>query len=442
MNALSFQCLDLHKYRPVGRAVTARIVGAVCLFLGLGVSVAPACRYNVRDVGFVDLESSPYRLFCYVDGSTEKDMADRFGAIAETELRGSNIRPIVVDVAGSPGRPALRYLSPATKNFPALVLVSPAKRTMPFELRGGAAATDETLRDVLGKIVSSPLRREIAEKAMDCLGVVLIVEGPNAEENRRANDVAQAAIRQVSNQMHALPKAVSRPPALLKMDPAQREGEAVLLWSMGIEPDRVKEPLALVFYGRGRRMASVLSGKEITRKMLEKFLYAIGADCECTLDRSWMRGEMMPARWTHRQMEKLSKELGFDPENPLVKIEMGQILRQGVQSGNEPPERRAPVKFGYREIKLGSIPSEPSESAPAQGGKTPCCGGGIHPPGPGTAADETNARRQKAGGEAPPPVGGEDSFELLNPLVPIGVAGAVVAVFGIGFTLLARRRGK
>ena len=57
-------------------------LGTVRISLGLtmlAVSLLPAlaCRYNVRDVGFVDLGSDDYRLICNDSDRMEKDDRDQ-----------------------------------------------------------------------------------------------------------------------------------------------------------------------------------------------------------------------------------------------------------------------------------------------------------------------------------------------------------------------------
>ena len=71
------------------------------------------------------------------------------------------------------------------------------------------------------------------------------------------------------------------------------------------------EPSIIVLYGRLRRMGPVLTGLEISTEKITNLLSVIGADCECGLDRSWLQGEMMPAKWDSGQLAVLTKQLGF-----------------------------------------------------------------------------------------------------------------------------------
>jgi hypothetical protein len=39
---------------------------------------------------------------------------------------------------------------------------------------------------------------------------------------------------------------------------------------------------------------------------------------------------MLPGRWDEKTQTLTAAALGFDPENPMIKLEMSQILRRGT----------------------------------------------------------------------------------------------------------------
>jgi hypothetical protein len=84
-----------------------------------------------------------------------------------------------------------------------------------------------------------------------------------------------------------------------------------------------------VLIGRGRRLGPTLKGDEITAGKLQQILAVAGQDCECDLDRSWMQGPMIPVRWGPERQQSAYNNLGFDPDNPLVKAEISRILARG-----------------------------------------------------------------------------------------------------------------
>ena len=57
---------------------------------------------------------------------------------------------------------------------------------------------------------------------------------------------------------------------------------------------------------------------------------------------------MLPARWDQSLQQKVAASLGFDPESPMVKMEMVSIIRRGVSGLGDPG-----VPFGYQEIEVG-----------------------------------------------------------------------------------------
>jgi len=377
-----------------------------------------ACRFNVRDVGFVDLENQPYGFFCFVSNSTEKQIADDFMEIATAQLSQTNIKAITVNVDQASDHPAMKYLSPDAKNFPVFILLSPSKQVTPIDSVEKGDGFKDSLRDTLEKIVSSPIRKEIIEKTIDAFGVVLIIEGPDAEENKKAVLDGQAAIKEITAQMSYLLKHIAKPPVLIQLKRQKQAQEEILLWSMGIDADDITQPYAIIFYGRGRRMGPVLSGKDLAEEMLLKFFYVIGADCECDLDRSWMQGNMMPAKWDSDQLKILSEQLGFDTEHPMIKLEMSQIIRMGPQSGNNVADLNAIGGFGYQEIEIIFDPPalEPDRQANSDTvSKTP-------------AADVEFVAQ---------PESDEDEFKLSSPLYMIGIAGIFVLVIGSYFMILA-----
>jgi hypothetical protein len=53
-----------------------------------------------------------------------------------------------------------------------------------------------------------------------------------------------------------------------------------------------------------------------------------------------MQGPMMPLKWGSDRQTKIAKQLGFDAEDPMIKMEMSQILSKGAQArrAREPNE--------------------------------------------------------------------------------------------------------
>jgi hypothetical protein len=346
-------------FRPViirGRhnAAILRLAVLVCLWSCLQTHLAFACRYNVREAGFVDLQIEPYHLFGYVNDKTDTNFASKFKQIADIGLENSNIRFEIINTDQQKDHPAMKLLDlQQVKSLPAAVLVSPDGQSYPVSITEHNRSFEETLRSVVEEILSSPKREEILRKTIENYAVILLIEGTNAQENQRAKEAAFKVIELISSQMDMLPKSIARPPAFVAMDSKSCKSEKILLWSLALDGEEVNEPQAAVIYGRGRWIGPMFRGKEITEDNLANVLFVIGQDCECGLDHRWLQGTMLPAKWDEKMNALVVENLGFDPENPMIKMEMSMIVRRGSYSYPGVPPKGVPFgTLGYQEIAI------------------------------------------------------------------------------------------
>jgi len=335
-----------------------------CLLSLLVAMPALACRFNVRDVGFVEFDPSPYYLFAYIDNTTPNEIADQFKQISYAALLDSNIRAEAVNVAQQTDHAALEYLPRQTdRTFPCAVLVSPDGRSMEIPLP--ASDFKEGLWRVLDTIVDSPMREKIVEQCIQTFGVALMIEGRDKEANARVEKGMIGTITKVKNNMDLLPKAIDLPPQFLKITPASFEEEKILLWSLGIDAANLREPAAAVLYGRGRKIGPLLEGEAAIAMELYNTLAVIGLSCECGLDRSWMMGTRFPFQWNDTTLKRMAKNLGFDPESPMVKTEISQIMAytgSARRSDAISTTSYSDPLLGYSEITIGADTSDKIES--------------------------------------------------------------------------------
>ncbi|MFB0524101.1 MAG: hypothetical protein ACETVZ_01070, partial [Phycisphaerae bacterium] len=237
--------------------------------------------------------------------------------------------------------PAMKYLAPARDPalreskagaFPAAVLVSPDGQSLLVPIVEPNRPFKETLSSALDSILSSPKRKEILQQVSKTYGVVLLIEGVNTQENEKANQAASAAIEQISSQMEWLPKPIAHAPILVVLEQKSLSQEKILLWSLGLDAEEISKPHAVVLYGRARWLGPMFVGEQITETYLADVLFVIGADCECGLDQRWLQGTMLPAKWDEKLLELAAETLEFDPENPMVKMEISWIVRRGYYS--------------------------------------------------------------------------------------------------------------
>lgn len=329
-----------------------KIFAAVSAFLALCVpDIAAACRYSVRDVGFIDLGSEPYELFCYVRKDTPQDVAAALREIPLAALLDSNIRSTLVNADEGSNPEALEYLQRWNlEDFPALILVSPQGTSLPVAVAREPPSFREDLWSTLESVLGSPLRDEISTGAIEAHSVVLLVEGDSPAENARVSQLLGDTVERIGRGMFDLPKAIANPPRLVTLPAEDRKEEEILLWSLGLDPTSLSEPAVAVFYGRGRRMGPVLQGEGIEKSAVFNLLGIIGQSCECGLDRKWMQGPLLPLLWGPDKQAQVVKNLGFDAESPMVKSEVSQILGRGfVSSGGSGKGDFEDVLLGYRE---------------------------------------------------------------------------------------------
>jgi len=154
--------------------------------------------------------------------------------------------------------------------------------------------------------------------------------------------------------MKLMPKFIEDQPALIIIEQQFLSAERSFLWSLGLDTDRITEPVVAVLYARARLMGPVLKGKMITKNILTNIVAVIGADCECGLDRRWMRGRILPVKWDADMQTRVAKSLGFDPENPMVKLDVSRILKYDINEDNLSwdPKFLSNMPVGSRELKI------------------------------------------------------------------------------------------
>jgi len=311
----------------------SRLLLLICLLICCDCPTVFACRYNVRETGFIDFGNRPYRFYGYISEDTPEDFSSSFAQVLSENLADCNVQFEIVNVDQQNDHPSLEYLRQCkVESYPAAILVAPDGRSLVVPIEKKAESFKKTLRSAIDEIVSSSKREEIIQKVQETYGVILLIEGGNSRENRHYQNIALKAIDRIKGQMKFMPKHIAHPPTLISLEHGSIEEEKILLWSLGLNTDDLDEPHAAVFYGKTRWIGPLMKAEEITEYNLTGILSVIGADCECGLDVSWLRGTMLPIRWDQKIQAEVSKSLKFDPENPMVKMEVSRIMKRGSSS--------------------------------------------------------------------------------------------------------------
>jgi len=304
---------------------------------------AEACRYTVREIGFAQVGSGPYQLYIPVDSDFPGEDLARAQKTVQAALWDANITAQVMYRSDLDTLSSLRGYDIPQQN---VVLVSAKGRVHVQSFTLTPQQYKQELWDILEWACISPLREKINETLVNAYCVVLFIPGLDQTANAAAASSINAALAEIEKVLPAMPKPVSHPPMLVEMTAGQVEHEQLLLWGLDTALHMESRPRAAVLYGRCRRLGPVLQHEQLTEQNLLNLLALVGADCECGLDRSWILGTTVPARWGATLQQAVAKELGFDVENPAVRMEMEQILAVTPTAATA---RETDVLAGYRE---------------------------------------------------------------------------------------------
>lgn len=330
--------LRLQFARAGGRAVSLLAAGLLAL-------PAVACRYNVRDLGFLDLETEGYRLVVALGTNVASAASQTWRDDLARRLRDTNVRPEF-----APAGPLPEGFG--TNQPPAALLVSPDGPGFAIAWNAAPSGADANALSRIESLVDSPVRRALRETTSRRFGAILLIEGTDAAQNQVAREAIESAIKEVGGTLATLPKKIAEAPALVTLAPPAFAQEAVLLWALRLDQAPVAEPRVAAFYGKARWIGPLMKGAEITAANLSRLFGVVGADCECGMDLSWTRGTSLPLRWDVATHQAAVKTLGFDPNDPLVQAEAGRIIDR-YTSG-------APAKI--RVSEAAEIPSVPAKT--------------------------------------------------------------------------------
>ena len=329
---------------------------------------ALACRFNVRDVGFVDLGSEKYRLFIFIPDATSASEVDSLKSIAYATYLDSNVKAEVFTATVAAKGEASKFLPDNLSNAQAVLVSADGKRALPVSLTVEGKPLSVTAWDGLESVFDSKRRNAVVSKVYEHYGVILIVEGKNADENARIRKMADTVVATITSQMDKLEKEIREPPVVEVVSAKEFAAEKAFMWSLGI--DAIAEtPQVAVLYGRGRIIGPVLRDARLDERALTAIVNTIGLNCEGGLDRKWMQGTMVPQKWDEDIQKQFASQLGFDPESPAIRIEMSQILSKGGKG--QGANRQAQIGgtlddllMGYREGALNLAKAEPTVTQP------------------------------------------------------------------------------
>ncbi|MCB1127430.1 MAG: hypothetical protein KDM81_13120 [Verrucomicrobiae bacterium] len=368
-------------------ALSLRLVQLFALGGGLiALPTALACRYNVRDLGFIEVDSEDYQLVHVTSDAMEPGEIARSQSRLEEQWVDTNLAGEVVSLDDLAGTSHPEVLAPLVdREGSGWYVLSPDGFGAGLSSLTGESGGKEDSPGAEG-LLKSALTSELAAVCARSFGAILLMEGSDEVENDKARAEIEAAIADIRQGMPDLPKTVVAPPERVVLSGDRRSAERVALWSLGLSTEDQELPRAAVFYGRARWIGPLMEGPQISRGNLARLFSVIGADCECGMDLAWTRGTPLLLRWTDELHATAAKSLGFDPASPMIRAEALRIISrysrgevgasyatrmQGEEAPSVPPTKPALVAENSPDrpgvVASSEPPGVPAASPPARG---------------------------------------------------------------------------
>lgn len=346
-----------------------RVIALACLVVLSTAVAAVACRYTVRDIGFVDLRGNEF--IVVVEGESLRPQLEQI----KNRLRDSNI-----GVSFDDGKESIDGEASSTdcsnqidpeSTWSISLLDSNGRR---ITLESSSSSTEvPDVKDVLEREIFETTLGKLGESTVDSFAQVILIEGTDASANENAHAVRDEAILAIRKIEPLLPRPLQYPVRTLTVTADQREHEQVLLWSLGIDSENnSSSPIVAVVYGRGRLAGPVMVGDEIEVRETLAQLALVGESCECETDRAWLQERILPIDWPKDSRSVAVDLLGFDPDNPLVHAEVVRIVSRGPTSNgerrNEPTGGEDAIErllLGYGETTLQPLESQAGGEEPS-----------------------------------------------------------------------------
>jgi len=283
-----------------------------------------ACKYSIRDIGFVHRANASYQLVLIEDDDPAAvDRAER-AQLMHKALADANVTFSVLKPNQDAGHPILKRAAVVSAPRPGLWVVSPDGRVAPVAVPTPSGTSSWGIREI-DALLDSPGRCEIGRHLTSGLGAVVVIEGADPASNQRAQRLAENVVTQVNEVVGKLEKPTKNGPAVVvvKADDSERW----LRWGLGETLDEVAQAARItVVFGQFRRSGKAMTDPDFDPTKLFSHVAVLGYSCECSLDRAALFGPALPHRWGTSQRKRVSLDVGIDPESPQVRAEVNAIL--------------------------------------------------------------------------------------------------------------------
>jgi hypothetical protein len=305
------------------------------LTLLLFMPAAFAEKYSVRDVGFTDLETKPYRIIMVVKDLKAAGVKQQ-QTLLHKQIEHANV---ALSVFAADNKALAQELKPVKP---------PANVTKP--LYWIVTDTQISMFDPaqsMQHLLTSPLRNDIYEKVTRSLCAVVLIESRDDVANHIARKKAEHVLQQINEVRRRFDKAPDEDVELATLKLDERDKESWTLWGLDENVKTADKPKLAVFYGKMRRAGPLLEGTDWKEETLFARIAILAQTWEADA-RPQVAGPALPyasSAWPGKE------SLGFDPIQDADKIKL--ILSKA------PVKNSPPRKLRYADWQEAPPPAPP-----------------------------------------------------------------------------------
>ncbi|MEE3370895.1 MAG: hypothetical protein VX346_16270 [Planctomycetota bacterium] len=441
--------------RCLQHGIRLSILGITWLALG---ALGQACDTPVYRYAMYRWNPAPYEVYYFHDQpvtDADRSLHELIETLSENPDAAANLSLIPIDMARDPD---LKTVPPDVRTFwksgdpkplPSYLVWAPPSRDRRQD--EGVIISGELDTAMLQALTHSPARNAIAQQLeTGKAGVLVLLEGKDVAETKRARDVVQQLASGISSGKvplaSALPgetpeegKAKSAKPQVglhvIQRDDATEQWLIRTLFAVEDGLPEIDKPMVFPIFGRGRVLPPYI-GAGITQELLVECLDFITGPCSCTVKEQNRGMDLLIAYNWDAAADKLAEQFGAEEGNESVLGAEDFFPELIIPAGNTEEEATSP------EVASSSAAADPTEAA-VPGTKEQTVAAGKtqdQPSAPSTP--ETAIASLPSSSPTPPPTGAnDDTIGAGNMLwtVGAGVALSLLTLFVATFVVLRPR---
>lgn len=299
-------------------------------------TLAGACDYTVRDIGFVEFGEPRLRLIVLFHDRLDETQLREAQRELNQQATESNCRAWNLKFQSG----TLANLNESTDAQRAWLRDSDRDwscwlRRNDGEYRLLEEASIEhrpSWENLLEDHLQLPVLQTFREQALDSFAQLVLFESASGEDNERAEQVIAQTLAALGKAASLLPRPITQPVRVIRVAVSERLKYATLLWLMRSRelPDDTASLVTL--YGRGRLAGPTLPGDAGQVETLLAQLVLVGQACECGTQRNWVQYPHLPVAWPEDRQADIAAHVGFDTRSTLIIEEVKRIIQRGPQS--------------------------------------------------------------------------------------------------------------